>query len=83
MQNDNVKFKKAKKNGSILTIILIVIFSMAGGVVGDLFFRGYFWQDIFNLTPLGEINLLRSDYGGPSLIIRSANHPAGHTENYY
>jgi len=55
-----------------LFIIMIIFFSLAGGMAGDLILKNYFWPDIYNPSFNSEIDLSSGYYGNSSLVIREA-----------
>jgi len=59
------------KNAKILQLIALVVFSLLGGIAGDLIFRNYIYT-AYNLPLLGDIDYSGENYRGTNLIIRDA-----------
>jgi len=63
------KLKGFKKNGTLLVIILAVLFGFGSGIIGEIIARTYLFSDIYNIPFFGEINFTNGNYNGSNLII--------------
>ncbi len=58
-------------NKLILQFIILIIFSLLGGIAGDLIFRNYIYT-AYDLPLLGNVDYTGENYRGTNLIIRDA-----------
>lgn len=67
------KIVKKKTNRILITTILVaVIFGLAGGVVGEIITRVYFLDNAFNIPFFGKIDVINGNFGRSSVIISDA-----------
>ena len=58
------------KNIKISFLVLIVVFGLVGGVVGELLVRFYFLKDLYSISYGNEINLSNSDFNRANVVIK-------------
>jgi len=59
------------KNKFIVLILIVTVFGLMSGVVGQMISRAYFFENDFNMPFFGDISFRGDNFNGPNLIIRN------------